>query len=295
MPNYKMVDADVLDGAMLETAKAIREKGGTEELIPWNKSTGYKEAIEAIKGGGGLNFEVVGGTVQPENPKENTIWLETGVNIPMWRFSSDEPASAEEGMVLITIGTSSDISFNASDSEYGILMVYPIDAKQYVSGSWEFVPAKTYMNGEWVAWWDGELFENGDQFEFVTGGWWQNTAIPYRSGSLPNTGTVSIGETITLNAPSGKSACVWTKNKIDLSRYNTLSVTVEADFGSTHNLAIMRESAGNIEGSAIAYRYLYAGENRLDISSDTFNGEFYIVISVANNRSGTVTNVHLEV
>lgn len=52
MPNYKMVDADILDGAMLETAKAIREKGGTEELIAWNKSTGYKDAIEAIKGGG---------------------------------------------------------------------------------------------------------------------------------------------------------------------------------------------------------------------------------------------------
>ena len=51
MPNYKMVDADALDGAMLATAEAIRTKGGTEELIAWNKSTGYKEAIEAIKGG----------------------------------------------------------------------------------------------------------------------------------------------------------------------------------------------------------------------------------------------------
>lgn len=52
MPNYKMVDADALDGAMLATAEAIRTKGGTEELIAWNKSTGYKEAIDAITAGG---------------------------------------------------------------------------------------------------------------------------------------------------------------------------------------------------------------------------------------------------
>lgn len=245
-------------------------------------------------GAGGLNFKVVGGMKQPTNPKENMIWVETGVDIPMWRFSSDKPASAEEGAVLITIGTSSDLSFNAIKSKSGILMVYPIEAKQYISGSWESVPAKTYMNGKWVAWWGGELFENGKQFEYVTGGWWQNTAVPYRSGSLPNTGTVTIGETITLNAPSGKSACVWTKNKINLTNYDVLSVTVEADFGSTHNLAILPDNAGSIESSAIAYRYLYAGENRLDISSDTFNGGFYVAISVANNRSGTITNVHLE-
>ena len=42
-------------------------------------------------GGAGLNFKVVGGTVAPANPKENTIWVNTPNRIAGWIFSNTDP------------------------------------------------------------------------------------------------------------------------------------------------------------------------------------------------------------
>ena len=53
------------------------------------------------RGGGGiagLNFKVVGGTTQPTNPKENTIWVNTNTDITSWVFSAGQPESPTEGL-----------------------------------------------------------------------------------------------------------------------------------------------------------------------------------------------------
>jgi hypothetical protein len=44
-----------------------------------------------VGGGDNLNFKIVGSTTQPSNPKENTIWIETGYIIHAWDFSATEP------------------------------------------------------------------------------------------------------------------------------------------------------------------------------------------------------------
>ena len=80
--------------------------------------------------GGGctsLNFKVVGNP-QPSNPKEHTIWVDTDVPISSYVFSATEPEAPEEGMVWISIGTSSAVEFNALKKN--ALQVYPIAAKQ---------------------------------------------------------------------------------------------------------------------------------------------------------------------
>lgn len=146
MPNYKMVDADVLDGAMLETAKAIREKGGTKELIAWNKSTGYKEAIDAITAGGGLNFTVVGGTTKPANPRENTIWVDTGTEIGKWTIAAKEPESATHGEVWIKMTSIGTIIEALTENS----LLFAIEkAYQYKDGEWIEVDIQIYRGGEW--------------------------------------------------------------------------------------------------------------------------------------------------
>lgn len=42
-------------------------------------------------GGSELNFSIVGGTAQPTNPKENTIWVNTDAEITGWHFCAKEP------------------------------------------------------------------------------------------------------------------------------------------------------------------------------------------------------------
>ena len=103
-----------------------------------------------VESGGGLNFSVVGGLTQPANPKENTIWVETDVDITSWIFSATEPETPAEGMVWIITGKASAAEFNALKKNS--IQVYPISAKQYVSGAWVNVTAKSYQGGEWVDW-----------------------------------------------------------------------------------------------------------------------------------------------
>lgn len=55
-----------------------------------------------LSGGGvGLNFKVVGGTTQPSNPSENTIWINTETEIPQWAIASENPFIAYHDVDLM--------------------------------------------------------------------------------------------------------------------------------------------------------------------------------------------------
>ena len=103
-----------------------------------------------MNGGGGasLNFKVVGGTAEPANPKENTIWVDTDIEITKWLFSATEPEEPSEGMVWFATDTSSSIQFNALKKND--FTVYPCGARQYVDGMWINKIAKIYQGGEWI-------------------------------------------------------------------------------------------------------------------------------------------------
>lgn len=119
-------------------------------------------------GGNPLNFKVVGGTAEPSNPKENTIWVNTDKEITGWHFATEQPDDMKEGEVWFSTGTYSTTEFNALKKN-GI-QVYPISAKQYVGGAWVNKVAKSYQGGAWV---DLRvyLYNDGNEFIDITGGW----------------------------------------------------------------------------------------------------------------------------
>ena len=106
---------------------------------------GFKHGAGGVSA---LNFKIVGGAIQPGNPKENTLWVNTETEISGWVFSATEPKIPVEGTVWISTGTSSTVEFNALKKN-GI-QIYPISAKQYISGAWAIVDAYLYNGSEWV-------------------------------------------------------------------------------------------------------------------------------------------------
>lgn len=98
-------------------------------------------------GGASLNFKVVGGTTQPENPKENTIWVNTDTEITSWEFSTDAPGSPAAGMVWIKTRFGSSTPFNALKKNE--VRVYPFSTQQYVDGAWADKTAMIYSDGIW--------------------------------------------------------------------------------------------------------------------------------------------------
>lgn len=283
MPNYKMVDADVLDGAMLETAKAIREKGGTEELIPWNKSTGYKEAIEAIKGGGGLNFTVVGGTEKPESPAENTVWVNTPTEIGKWTLSPMEPASPTSGDVWIVLDVGGVVI--PADDE-GSVYIAVSGVRQYVSGAWAIIEnAQIFANGAWAN------VEGTEQI--IYDGTWH-----YGYSPVANVTDATITEGYPYKTEKSGSNGIYVAPAIDMSKYSAVILDVSAYSSDWMSFSIGTVSSwgnGQYDGAPV-----YQNRSRTTITREAItlnvsnlSGNHYIKLCADGNNWIEVHGIRL--
>ena len=148
-------------------------------------------------GGAALNFKVVPGLTQPGTAAENTIWVKAE-RVGAWYFSATQPEGLQEWDVWFPTGTGSTVEFNALRRN-GV-QVYPISAKQYVSGVLVDVEARIHQSGEWVDL-SLYLFKDGNQYDDITGGWEQIAVAGKKHGTV----TFSGGN-IVLTAKNDKNA-----------------------------------------------------------------------------------------
>ena len=233
-------------------------------------------------GGTSLNFKVVGNP-KPETAAESTIWIDTD-SITSWIFSATEPENPAEGMVWISTGATSAVAFNALKKN-GIV-VYPMSAKQYVSGAWVDKTAKSYKNGEWVELIpEGMLYYRGNECDPVTGGW--SAFVGYSSSYTLGSYTEG-SDRITLKL-NGDQKCVSAApaNKIDLSKASTLIVNVKrAPSEANHGLYVTPVRTVSACDRAVAkLEELKTGKNVLDVSS--LSGQYYIVLNIVMWDSST--------
>lgn len=185
-------------------------------------------------GGAGLNFKVVGNP-KPENPKDNTIWVNTDEKITGYDFSGRQPENPVEGSVWLYNGKSSVVEFNALKKNN--IQVCPISAKQYIGGAYVKKEAKIYQDGAWK-----ELalyaFFHGDNNESLTGGWKAVDRNWYLHGKIAPSLTFENGimtVKVQWNAASNYyGGTVQTKQKIDFTDISTITfhvVEIDNDFG----------------------------------------------------------------
>lgn len=232
-------------------------------------------------GVGGAELKVVGGTTRPAKPTQNMIWVNTEHEITSYVFSAIQPDAPVAGMVWITIGDSGNIKIPSPVGKDWIT-VYPLSAKQYISGAWVNKEVKSYQNGEWVAWWNGELFDNGNQFEAVTGGW---TVADSADGA------VEIGNEIVLKPASGKSSIVINRKTLDLSRYTKLRFNVTS---ATDTMAwFVSKNFSNPTTNYIGMATVTgAGVHTADLGGAPDG--CYIAFLTGNNRITKISKIWLE-
>jgi hypothetical protein len=182
--------------------------------------------INMTGGGGGaaLNFKVVPGLTQPGTAAENTIWVKTE-RIGAWYFSTTQPENMQEWDVWFQTGAESDFAFNALRKSG--LQVYPQMAMQYVDGNLVSVETMIYQGGEWVQWWNGELYYSGNEFEDITGGWIADTrAYTNNNGVAP---IITRGNTrITAKHDTNqKTGTFRTSKAVDLTGVKTIKAVGE--------------------------------------------------------------------
>lgn len=185
-------------------------------------------------GGASLNYKVVKNP-QPSNPSPNTIWINTDRKITGTYFQPTKPATMAEGEVWISTGTSSNTAFNALKK--GSIMVYPLNAKQMVNGALVDVGAKSFQNGKWVDWWNGELYENGVEFEGYTGGW----KLVVGSGLTKYPTYMQL-----INEDRYVGCVISQTTKIDLSKYNTLSIEYAEKYGDAFGVSVLENVSASM-------------------------------------------------
>lgn len=226
-------------------------------------------------GGGGLNFKVIPNP-QPSTAKENTIWVDTD-RINNYYFSATQPEGMTEYDVWFPVGTSSTVAFSATKKNP--IMVYPLSAKQYVSGALVDKTAKSWQGGEWVDWIRYILKGNN-----LYDGW---TA----SGTTQTMTAEANGMRVTRNG----AHCAHNSNvAYDISHYSAVYLdyseltndvgvevfvnTVKHVSGTTTPLATTQSPLGSASRSGTA---------RVDLSGVKNRGKMYIAFAVYNSEIGS--------
>lgn len=243
-------------------------------------------------GGGGLNFKIVGGTTEPTNLKENTIWVDTDEKITGYIFSAAQPTNPTEGLVWFFTAAPSTIQFNALKKN-GI-EVYPITARQYLGGAWVNRTAKIQQDGKLE-----ELmlllYRPGDECTDITGGWVAR-AVPRASGGTAQKPTITRKEdsiSFQLVADRGTSGVVNLVNKIDLTGKKVIRFYGSKSGASTSDTCILRlwSALGSYsDASVVAEVNLHSYPNfeqepiAIDISGLT-SGSYYLGIAFRSYES----------
>lgn len=216
--------------------------------------------------GGGLRLRIFGGASAPSSPKDNDIWVKTNTAIETWELSDKTlPISWDmpSGWVYIkgdfagaydyreTTGLALDVPGNHDCTMYARLT----SCVQYDGSAWASKDAYIYHDGwhQFSCVWNGELFDNGNQYTQKTGGWVGNNYT-------------EIGTTLKLKVSNSRSI-VSTVNAIDLSGYSTLHCIADLHLGKVGVSSTKDLTA--VEPAWTASTDLQAQEVTVDISSLT--------------------------
>ena len=256
-------------------ADAIRMKGETSEQLVFPFE--FVTAIENIKTGVELNFEVVGGTSRPANPKENTIWVNTITNITSYVFSLEEPSSKTEGMVWFELGSTGNIGFEAINNNADLIELHPVTAYQRISGVWKEKQSSIYKENKWAAF-KHILYVLKDRAIDPTVGSYVNVASsPMSNGVIQATRNDSTGNygyfssRITLNG-NFKTLRVHA-NVTNVAASSSTTYLLRVGVSST---AMASGSYNSNIGKFSAYKALNVGNQWANIDISKISGNYYI-------------------
>lgn len=288
MPDMYTVDRTDLEAV----ADAIRAKNETSEALVF--PSGFVTAIENIRGGADLNFDVVGGTERPGSPKENTIWVNTGTDMTEWTIGREAPSSAAEGAVFIELDSATGAGFDAINNEENLVYLKIKNAYQRTGGAWEEKDVSIFQGGSWI-----EL--STEFFLFKEGSGAQNGYTVKQYLDATSHGNVTNARILWSNsAGSGGSFAI--TPQIDLTGYSTLYVELQCTgrYGNdsrwynTIGVGSVLPSGTVSAGSFTSSVTQYSTERAVvAVPVDTVNKAMYVKF-LGNATTGYVYNIWLE-
>lgn len=159
----------------------------------------------------------------PSAAKEGTIAIISAVSSGKVYVQNAEPAEPAEGMVWVTVADASNAPI-----QLGRVTLYPAIVRQYQNGAWVTVEAYVRSGGAWEVL-QLRLFETGNPYTAVTGGWNGNSSVT----------TIEDGENLYLTVGTGSynAAYVYTGQKIPAGKYKKLVATGKINYLCTFKIS----------------------------------------------------------
>ena len=244
------------------------------------------KTINFKSGGAGLNFKIVGGTTRPQNPQENTIWINTDTAIGEYQFSSTKPATRADGSglqsgdVWIKTANQGAVTFNALKKN--ALLVMLNNVYQWNGSDWQKKDAKVYQNEDWhllIIY----FYDNGDQCTEITGGY--KITKNDSSQAAIGDGYIQVGATAANNG-LWPASYISTVNKVDITDVSTLrfvgKVASYANGGGGEHYSVGYLGVSNVnnnDGSFVAkVNVEQTGDFDVTVDTSECAGEHYIVV-----------------
>lgn len=242
-----------------------------------------------------LNLRVFGGTTAPSNPKSNDIWVKTSIAIPNYSVYINETNSnfwtgAANGSIYIKFEasysatrdtTGANIIKYRSGSNLQEFNVNFLGCMQIMNGVWANVEAYIYHNGwhQFSSVWNGELFDNGNQYEGVTVGW---------------DGANSYSPNLTATHEYGTST-ISTANAVDMSRFSTLKFIGSGNGSDVDGIDPARCTITNESGEDVALLE-FQNNGTYAVSVAVLSGKYYVRFVAAGSRGNKldISKVWLE-
>lgn len=246
-----------------------------------------------LYGNGGkdrLKLRIFGQTTPPPNPKNNDIWVNTSLPIGGWEFSEvSNPGwgSGVSGFVYFTCtmdgasGSSASTGLNFLKEWTHAIYTKLLLCSQYDGSSWPRKDAYIYHD-KWIQFssaWDGTLFDNGNQYTNVTGGW--TGADSYS----PNLSATLYSGTITISTASA----------VDLSGFSTLKFMGSgngANSGGAYSAKCKIFNESGVEVASLDFQ----NNNTYAMSVAALSGKHYVRFVAAGSRGNNldISKVWLE-
>ena len=224
-------------------------------------------------GGGRSNnyriSNVYGGANPPTSGvKTYDIFLRTNVALLRGELTTNvqsmPPWTDSDGVFFISLivglfgdNSSAYVAFNAQHKNFSI-SGYPGQAYIHENGGWRRCDGYIFYAGAWLQFssaWSGELFDSGNQYTNVTGGWVGN--------GLRST---TVGTNLSLIV-ANTSPYLTTQNAIDLSGYTQLHMIADRNAGQYSYFGVSSNVPSNAKPNYIASAMFNGGENVLNISA----------------------------
>lgn len=240
-------------------------------------------------GGGTRSYKVTGSVSAPENPFYGDIWVQTSVAITQIDITSEQQVipvwDGRDGMVQIVAGTQwiDDLYVDSDHRREYNLYLYPRACVQRFDGAWHRVTAYIYtLKNRWIQFssaWNGELFDNGNQYTNITGGW---------------VGADSYSPNLTATLMSG-TITISTARAVDMSGFSTLKFTGSGNSAQSGEYYSAKCKIFNESGVEVA-SLDFQNNNTYAMSVAALSGKHYVRFTASGSRGNNlnISKVWLE-